>query len=387
MATAVLVLSSAAQAGLYVWDGSEADGNWDTVANWSTTGTTYTWPNEQFGNEYTNEDCDWVVLINGDTVNRSPGLSPDGARDGSNTCLLTLDNSTTLNVDGTIWVADFGGTRGRIDVLRGSTLDVVGQLKVADDNGSIATLNVIGSRLITGNDLIIGHRTGAHGTANIGGDSVVDIGDHLVVAYQSGSTGYLNISGNPTINIANKVYMNDGGGADSFSQIVMDGGTVTTGGNCYFNDDAGPSTAYFIMNAGTWNSGGVIDVSWNLDGTSHLTINDGLMTAATQIRLGVGGGGDTGESRIFLNGGKLLGEDLQFNMSDSQIVYTAGELWVNSGALSESGMQNLIDTGKILPTGSYGIITDGAYTVLIPEPATLVLLGLGGVALIRRRKR
>lgn len=361
MATAVLVLSSAAQAGLYVWDGSEADGNWDTVANWSTTGTTYTWPNEQFGNEYTNEDCDWVVLINGDTVNRSPGLSPDGARDGSNTALLTLDNSSTLNVDGTIWVADYGGTRGQIDVLGGSLLDISEMLKVGDDNGSIGTLNVIGGTVKTGS--------------------------HLIIANRAGSTGYMNISGNATIEVGNKLYMNDGGGADAFSQIIMDSGTVTTGGNCYFNDDAGPSTAYFIMNGGTFSSGGVIDISWNLDGTSHLTMNDGEMSAADAISLGVGGGGDTGESRIFLNGGKLLGEDLQFNMSDSKIVYTAGELWINSGALSETGMQDLIDTGKIFPTGSYGIITDGAYTVLIPEPATLVLLGLGGVTLIRRRKR
>ncbi|MCK4292069.1 MAG: PEP-CTERM sorting domain-containing protein [Planctomycetes bacterium] len=362
MATAVLVLSSAAQAGLYVWDGSEADGNWDSVANWSTTGTTYTWPNEQFGDEYMNEDSDWVVLINGDTVNRSPGLSPDGARDGSNTCLLTLDNSSTLNIDGTVWVADHGNTKGRVDVLRGSRLTAAGQIKVGDDDLSIGTLNII--------------------------DGIVDIGSNLIIANRDGSTGYLNISGNSVIDIGNKFYMNDeGGGEASFSQVVMDSGIVTTAGNCYFNDDASNGTAYFTLNDGTWNSGGTLDVSWNLDGISHLTINDGLMTAATQIRLGVGGGGDTGESRIFLNGGKLLGEDLEFNMTDSQIVYTAGELWINGSALNEAGMQNLVDTGKILPTGSYGIITDGAYTVLIPEPATLVLLGLGGVALIRRKKR
>ena len=169
MVTAVLVLSSAAQAGLYVWDGSELDGNWDTVANWSTTGTTYTQPNQEFGNEYFNQDCDWVVLINGDTVNRGGGLSPDGMRDGSNTALLTLDNSSTLNVDGTIWIADHGNTRGRIDVLRGSRLTATGQIKVGDDDLSIGTLNII--------------------------DGIVDIGSNLIIANRSGSTGYLNISG------------------------------------------------------------------------------------------------------------------------------------------------------------------------------------------------
>jgi len=302
------------------------------------------------------------VLFNGDTITSSTGLSPDGARDGSNTCVLSLYYGTTLNVGGTMWIADWGGTKGQVDVLDGSTLNLDGELKVGDDPGSIGTLNVV--------------------------DGTVQTGSNLIIANREGSTGYLNISGDSTINVGGKFYMNDGGGSGSFSQVVMDGGVVTTANNCYLNDDAGPSTAYFTMNDGTWNSGGVIDVSWNLDGTSHLTLNGGEMTAADALRLGVSGGGDTGESRIFLNGGKLQGEGLEFNMTDSLIVYTGGELWINGLAISEVDMQNLIDTGKIDVSGAsgYSINTDGDYTVLIPEPATIALLGLGGLVLLRRRR-
>lgn len=100
-------------------------------------------------------------------------------------------------------------------------------------------------------------------------------------------------------------------------------------------------------------------------------------------------GGDTGESRIFLNGGVLQGEDLLWNMTDSMFVFVDGELRTNGVAVSIGDMQALVDTGKIDVSGAagYAILTDGDYTVLIPEPTTLALLGLGGFGLIRRRKR
>jgi len=361
---AVIMAVGVGNAAIYSWGGAAGDGNWENAGNWDTTFTAYSHPNEEFGSEYTNQDADYILLLNGDTVSKAGGLSPDGARDGSNTANLILDNAGTLNIDGTIWVADYGNTQGRMDVLGGSLLNVAGDIKLGDDAGSIGTMNVV--------------------------NSTVEIGDDMIVTNRAGGTGYLNISGDSVINIGDKFYANDGGGSGSRSYVVMDGGTVTTAGNSYFNDDASvDSEAYFTLNGGAFNSGGVIDISWNLDGLSHLTINGGEMTAADAIRMGVGGGDDTGESRIFLNGGVLQGEDLLWNMTDSKIVFVDGELRINGVAVSVADMQALVDAGKIDVSGAagYAILTDGDYTVLIPEPATLVLLGLGGLGLIRRRRR
>ncbi len=340
-----VALTGLAGAAIYDWTGAADDGNWNTVGNWLVTGSAYTWPNEQFGNEYINEDADEINLTNGDTVSRSGGLSPDGARDASNVCKVTLDNGTTFIVTGTMWIADYDNTQGRVDVLGGSFLDVGGQLKVGDDQGSIGTLNVVDSR--------------------------IDVGNHLVVANYYGSTGYLYIA-NSTINIVNNFYMNDASGAGvSTSYVVMDSGTVNMGGYCTFNDDI-DGTATFILNGGSWNVGSYLNLSDNLDGHAYLTINAGEMISGGSLRLGKDGGTDIGQVRIYMNGGLLQGEDIEFVITDSKIIFSdgMGKLKINSLAVSEADMQAFIDSGNIDVSAlvDYTISTDSGYTVLTPVP-------------------
>lgn len=331
------VVNAAGYGAVYDWEGSE-NNDWSDPNNWTTNSTLWTWPNEEFGNEYTNQDCNEINIGPGFTVDFG-GLSIDGARDGSNVNTMTLDDAT-LNIGGTVWVADWSGASGRIDVLNGSAFNITGTLEIGNEGPGTAEMSIV--------------------------NSTTDVGGHLVIAAGNVAEGSLYISPTSVVNVGGKVYMNDDSGSGYRSSLIMDGGTVTTGGNCYFNDDAGTdSVATVVMNGGIWTSGGVIDVTWNLDGQSYLTINNGKMSAASSIRMGVEGGGDTGKSRIFLNGGVLQGEDIEFIITDRKIVFIKGELWVNSTAMSVAQMEALIGT-EIDVTGAsdYSVITDGDYTVL-----------------------
>ena len=44
----VLALVGVAGAATYDWDGSEGDGNWYTPANWTVSGSSWTYPNDQY---------------------------------------------------------------------------------------------------------------------------------------------------------------------------------------------------------------------------------------------------------------------------------------------------------------------------------------------------
>ena len=558
----VLVLGSSAHAGLYVWNGSEGDGIWDTILNWTVTDSAWTWPNEEFGNKMVNDDTLGIDILNGEAVSRGSDLAIQGAADGSTTGVLTLDAGSSLTVEGRLAIGGGDNTLGQIDILGGSTLTIAGEgndLKVVDNDGTLGTLNIVdstvdiiddftidqgegyvnisgssilnaddfliadantsvcyvdisgttvitivddfkidegigtvtiggdavinfgddcyipdqageGTMTLTGNSVFnvgddmtiaddantVGHVivTGnatlnapdelyitdantAFGTLDVSGNATVNVGDDLdigsdgpgicnisenatvtvadkiyvaennefapfeshltisdnatvevtgnfIVVDNAGLTGYLHISGNPTIT-ANNFYMNDDGSDDpnnpmpSTSEVIMDGGTVTVDGYTTFNDD-NPGTAEFIMNGGSFYSADYLNLSDNLDGTAHLTMNGGEMITGDRLRLGKDDGEDTGQVRIFMNGGLLQAEELSDIMiTDTKIIYTGGEIRIRqpfqpdpndpntTWGLSKADMQDLIDTGIIEVNDVYSIITIGDYTVLNPK--------------------
>ncbi len=536
------------QGPVYLWNGSAADGLWDTPANWTVTDSVWTWPNEEYGNRQVNSDTIWIDILNGDAVSRGSDLGIDGAADGSTTGVLTLNNGSSLTVAGALATSTDPGRRGQIDILGGSIVNVIGDgndIRIADDPDTWGMLNIVdstvdiaddlrldegeayvnisgssiinadgitaadaatgvsyldisgtttvtlvddfkidegigtitiggdavisfgddcylpdkensvGTMTLTGNSVFnvgddmtiaddagtVGHVivTGnatlnapdelyladantasaildvngtatvnigddlnigedGPGTCNIGENATVDIVDDiyvghnvefgafesyltisgnasvtcqdLIVANNGGLTGYLHILGNPTIHTTANFYMNDDEGDPAYSQVIMDGGTVTVDGYTTFNDD-NPGTAEFIMNGGSFYSADYLNLSDNLDGIAHLTMNGGEMITGNRLRLGKDGGEDTGQVRIFMNGGLLQAEELSsIKITDTQIIYKGGEFRIGSASLDEAGMQQLITDGTIVAEGAYSIVTDGAYTALVTKAAS-----------------
>ena len=345
----VLALGSFASAATYDWNGAAADGDWYNPANWTCSNTTWTFPTQEDTayNYYTNTDCGFINIANGDFVQTGIGGPTNcSLRNGglaAPACVLTLDNGSTWQTAGVLWHPDGGSQITEVHVLNGSTLNA-NDIRMADNSGSISTTTVNNGTINVG-IFRVGHRDNAQATLNI-------------------TNGTINISGN--------LYQCDTGGAGMKSYVTMDGGIMTIGGNHYCVDDgAANAEGYFTLVSGTVEVAGTnVSVPWVVTGSkSHLTINDGtyrMTNAAGTLYLGYNSGGVI-ESRVFIDGAGILEiPNLAFNATDSKIIFTAGTLKVLSANLSEAGMQDLIDTGKIdvsAATG-YAISTDGAYTKL-----------------------
>ena len=138
------VVNTASYGAVYDWDGSESN-DWSDPNNWTTSSILWTWPNEEFGNEYTNQDCNEINIGPGFTVDFGP-LSIDGQRDGSTVNLMTLDKAT-LNIAGTVWVADWLGASGRIDVLNDSAFNITGTLEIGNEGPGIGEMNIVNSTI------------------------------------------------------------------------------------------------------------------------------------------------------------------------------------------------------------------------------------------------
>ena len=357
-----------------------------------------------------------TITIGGDAVINfgDDCYIPDKSGEGT----MTLTGNSVFNVGDDMTIADDAGTVGHVIVTGNATLNAPDELYLADDPNAFATLDINGNATVNvGDDLDVGEDGPA--ICNIGENAVVNVADTIYIPHHQqgieagmtisgnasvtcddiqvvndgGNTGYLHISGNPTIN-TRAFLMNNDEGDPGTSEVIMDGGTFTVTENSTINDD-NPGTATFILNGGSFYTGGYLNLSDNLDGTAHLTINGGEMITGDRLRLGKDGGEDTGQVRIFMNGGLLQAEELSDIMiTDTKIIYTGGEIRIRQPfqpdpndpntvwGLSKADMQDLIDTGIIEVNDVYSIITIGDYTVLnpkspliakVPSPADVVV--------------
>ncbi len=381
----------------------------------------------RFGNGTITANNSSITLVNGgnDVVIGYGGTAPDGTTTG--TGLVTL-NSSSLNATDDLLLGHEG--TGTLILTGSSSVDIDDRLEIAREGGT-GTVTLSGTSTLdvgTGSDnnrrLYLGGNGGT-ATLTLNDDSVTWVYDDIYIG-ESGSTAYLNINDNASLTSGRDDLELGNGGATGI--MTMTGGTVNIGDDFELaKDNPGEgSTGTLLMSGGVINidsmmkmgqSGGVaivnmtgglinideaisithLDTSKDMTGTvGHLTLGDGddeeiAFGAATistaELRMDAAYDSTDGAGNPvaidawvdFQPGGLLL-------IDDDVTAYIAQ--LIADGLLLTTYTGDYFGIGVTAAVGyDYGVTEmDRTAVYLVPEPATLLLVGLGGL-LLRRKKR
>ncbi len=157
--------------------------------------------------------------------------------------------------------------------------------------------------------------------------------------------------------------------------------TVETGGSLDFSGASGNGTRFFVGNS---------------NGNGILNLNGGSLIGATLTEFSIGREGATGTFNI--NAGTATVGHLEVDSDGTSTVNfgenSTGELTVTGW--STSNFEALWNDGKLTYNGAQtGSFSDhfqvsgvtGSTLSVVPEPSSTALLGLGGLALILRRRK
>ena len=182
-----------------------------------------------------------------------------------------------------------------------------------------------------------------------------------------------------------------GGGAPSSEYISMTGGSLTLSGHLILGQGNG-STADFEMSGGVLTANSIWSgsmTSWGMGARGTLTMTDGTVILNGE-GLYVSRDGSAGALGVDLKGGLIDAASYFMGAGGSMNIDTGGILRLPD--TFEGRVNDYITAGTLTGdgvVGNVGVVNNGDGTIdvmAIPEPATMLLLGLGGLLMSRRKR-
>jgi len=268
------------------------------------------------------------------------------------------------------------------DIESGSTVEVKplaqltgsGYWKVGDNgtSGVTGTLLQTGGALKTTSDLYLGDDDDDHGVYEMDAGSL-EIGDDLKL------------------------------GDDGIGLFELRGGTMTVNGYVGIANKSAPSVGTFKISGGVFNhlgdAGGNADDTWFMvskgGGPGLLQVTGGLADINVNTYMQGGNGtleivlDATGISTIDASGGMELDGTIKVSLAGyTPILNDSFDLIVAQGTRTGTfAIEDLADISPLQFEVSYATGSEIVRLTVVPEPATMSLLVLGGLALLRRRRR